>query len=182
MVTAVKDVCIFMIIVQAVLCFTPGNSYEKYIRILVGILMVLRITEPVFGFFMNEETKMEIQNKVRIFQEELENQTIEIGIGNPDIGIYSSIEEELKRKVEGCSDNYVVGSVELSGMELSDGSLLSGDSLQVTITVIPNSNAGEEEMKLQELYGNCLGVTPEQIQIVYANRSGRQRGGKSVKR
>ena len=74
MVSAVKDICIFMIIVQAVLCFAPGSAYEKYIRILVGLLIILRITEPVFGIFMDEGAKAEIQSKVMELQEELENQ------------------------------------------------------------------------------------------------------------
>lgn len=77
MVSAVKGICIFMIIVQAVLYFAPGSAYEKYIRILVGLLIVLRITEPVFGIFMDEEAKAEIQSRVMELQEELEDQRVD---------------------------------------------------------------------------------------------------------
>lgn len=79
MISAVKDICIFMIIVQAILCFSPGSVYEKYIRILVGLLMILRITEPIFGIFMDGEAKVEIQNRVMALQEELESQKVEFG-------------------------------------------------------------------------------------------------------
>lgn len=79
MVSAVKDICIFMIIVQAIVCFAPSGAYEKYIRILVGLLMILRITEPIFGIFMDGEAKAEIQNRVMALQEELESQKVDFG-------------------------------------------------------------------------------------------------------
>ena len=41
MVEAIKEICIFVIIAQAVMFFVPGNAYMKYVRILVGILMIL---------------------------------------------------------------------------------------------------------------------------------------------
>lgn len=181
MVTAVKDICIFMIIVQAVLCFTPSSSYEKYIRVLVGILMILRITEPIFGIFLKEETRTEIQNKVMVLQEELENQEWQIEAGNQDIGIYNSIEEELKKKIEGCGDGNIVREVELTGMDFDKASAVSMSDVQITIAVIPQADGEKETAKLQELYGNCLGVMPEQIMIEYVEHS-RQRGGERVKR
>lgn len=102
MVSAVKDICIFMIIVQAVLCFAPNAAYEKYIRVLVGVLIILRITEPLFGIFLKEETRAEIQNRVTALQEELENQKFEIK--DQDMEIYRIVEEELRRKVEESED------------------------------------------------------------------------------
>ena len=181
MVSAVKDICIFMIIVQAVLCFTPSSSYEKYIRVLVGILLILRITEPVFGIFLKEETKAEIQNRVMALQEELENQEWQIEVGKQDVGIYSSIEEELKRKIEGCGDGNTVRAVELNGMDFDETPEVSKSGIQITVTVIPQADGEKETARLQELYGNCLGVMPEQIMIEYIDHS-RQRGGEHVKR
>ena len=55
MVAAVKEICIFVMIAQAVMFFVPSNSYMKYVRILVGVMMILKITEPVFGLFLDEE-------------------------------------------------------------------------------------------------------------------------------
>lgn len=54
MVDAVKEVCIFMIIAQAILFFVPGSTYMKYVRVLVGIIMIIRIMEPVLGLFPGE--------------------------------------------------------------------------------------------------------------------------------
>ena len=40
MVSVVKEICIFMIVAQAVLFFVPGSVYVKYVRVLVGIMMI----------------------------------------------------------------------------------------------------------------------------------------------
>ncbi len=101
MVSAIKDICIFMIIVQAVMYFAPGGSYEKYIKILIGILMILRITEPVLGFFMDGEAKMEIQRRAMALQEELKVREWElVELEGQRLEVYSSIEEELKEELE----------------------------------------------------------------------------------
>lgn len=104
MVLAIKDICIFIIIAQAVLCFAPGNSYEKYIRILVGIIMILRITEPVFGIFLDGEAKKEIQSRVTVFMEELDEIGQEIEIDDRNAEVYSSIKEEVEKNLTGVND------------------------------------------------------------------------------
>ena len=100
MVSPIKDICIFMITVQAVMYFAPGGSYEKYIKILIGILMILRITEPVLGFFMDGEAKMEIQRRAMALQEELKVREWEVELEGQRLEVYSSIEEELKEELE----------------------------------------------------------------------------------
>ena len=41
MISAIKEICIFMIIAQAILFFVPGTSYGKYVRLLVGMMLIL---------------------------------------------------------------------------------------------------------------------------------------------
>ena len=43
MISAIRDICIFMIIAQTILYFVPGDSYMKYVRVLVGIMMILKV-------------------------------------------------------------------------------------------------------------------------------------------
>ena len=76
------------------------GSYEKYIKILIGILMILRITEPVLGFFMDGEAKMEIQRRAMALQEELKVREWEVELEGQRLEVYSSIEEELKEELE----------------------------------------------------------------------------------
>ena len=71
MVAAVKEICIFVMIAQAVMFFVPSNSYMKYVRILVGVMMILKITEPVFGLFLDEEREKEISRQIMLFSQEI---------------------------------------------------------------------------------------------------------------
>jgi len=184
-----------MIIVQAVLFFVPSGAYMKYVRILVGILLILRITETLFGFLLDEGQSEEIRGRLQEWENSMEYHNYEIEIEDGSMGIYSGIEEELKGKLEACESDYQVKAVELvKGIK--------GDDMGISVTVAPkddsagiNGNevkAGEkiqiepvvvgekadaakeadpdEEKRLWELkvlYGNCIGVDPERMEIRY---------------
>ena len=64
MVSIIKDICIFMIIAQAILFFVPGSSYGKYVRLLVGIMMILQLTQPLFQLLTDEEERRRIADRV----------------------------------------------------------------------------------------------------------------------
>ena len=70
MVSVVKEICIFMIVAQAVLFFVPGSVYVKYVRVLVGIMMIMGITGPLFGLFLSEDKKLEIGQTIEARSEE----------------------------------------------------------------------------------------------------------------
>ncbi len=80
MVDAVKEICIFMIIAQAILFFVPGSTYMKYVRVLVGIIMIIRIMEPVLGLFPGEGTQQEIRQAIAMLENSIrsENPGVEI--------------------------------------------------------------------------------------------------------
>lgn len=195
MISIIKNICIFMIIVQAVLFFVPSGAYMKYVRILVGILLILRITETLFGFLLDEGQSEEIRGRLQEWENSMEYHNYEIEIEDGSMGIYSGIEEELKGKLEACESDYQVKAV-----ELVKG--INGDDMGISVTVAPkddsagiNGNevkAGEriqiepvvvgekadaakeadpdEEKSLWELkvlYGNCIGVAPERMEIRY---------------
>lgn len=45
----IQKIGIFMIVAQAVLHFAPGAKYEKYIKLIVGILILLQFLNPLYG-------------------------------------------------------------------------------------------------------------------------------------
>ena len=77
MVSVIKEICIFIIVAQAILFFVPGKSYIKYVRILVGIIMILRITEPIFGLVMDEESQQKIRDRIRMLEENIDISDVE---------------------------------------------------------------------------------------------------------
>ncbi len=113
MISIIKEICIFMIIAQAVLFFVPGNSYMKYVKILVGIIMIMRITQPIFGMVSSDETKQEMQDRITELGKNIETAQNGVKIEGDNMGIYSSIEEELKNRLNKSEVDYEVEEVEL---------------------------------------------------------------------
>lgn len=99
----IKKIGIFIILAQAILYFVPGNAYLKYVKALVGVMIIAQLARPVLSLFSGEEWKeMDIQTKEFSQMLNAENQTREIEEKTEDI--YNRIEEEIKeeaKKAEG---------------------------------------------------------------------------------
>ena len=95
MISAIKEICIFMIIAQAILFFVPGTSYGKYVRLLVGMMLILRITEPLFGIFLSEEKQLEIRERISDLEQIIHRQEAEIVLEDNVEVIGREIEEEI---------------------------------------------------------------------------------------
>ncbi|MCM1135888.1 MAG: stage III sporulation protein AF [Clostridium sp.] len=114
MIAVIKEICIFMIIAQGILLFVPGKTYVKYVRALVGIMMIMGITGPLFSLFMNEEKKREIQERAAELERSLTAESSRIEIPDNRLEIYSGIEKELAQRLAECESGYAVSGVELS--------------------------------------------------------------------
>lgn len=187
MISAVKEICIFMIIAQAVMFFVPGGSYMKYVRILVGILMILRITEPVLTFLADEETGQEIADRMRVLWNGMGQEGQELSIEDGSIGLYRGIEEELQTRLNRCQSDFEVIEVELADEEgqvivtVDLRNLPEGESKgeifvePVVLGGAPENTVQEEDEELNELkavYSGCIGINPENITIKYAGDKG----------
>ena len=47
MIQVIREVGIFIVIAQAVLYFVPGESYVKYVKIIIGIIMIAKMAQPL---------------------------------------------------------------------------------------------------------------------------------------
>ena len=47
LVDVIKKIGIFMLAAQAVIHFAPGQKYEKYIKLIVGILILVQFIIPI---------------------------------------------------------------------------------------------------------------------------------------
>ena len=50
MLDTIREIGIFMIAAQAVVHFAPGRQYEKYIKSVSGIIILLLFLQPVLRF------------------------------------------------------------------------------------------------------------------------------------
>ncbi len=193
MVSIIKDICIFMIIAQAILFFVPGSSYGKYVRLLVGIMMILQLTQPLFQLLTDEEERRRIADRVAQLEQAVSAQGQGLVVEDNRDGIARAIEQELKEKLEECDSGYRIQAV-----------ALDQDQGRVVVTVRAEDKAGgargeiriepvclgekspqesarqegavaqddAEKERLQRLCGQALGVEEQRVEIVL-----RQEGG-----
>ena len=191
MVSIVKEICIFMIVAQAVLFFVPGSVYVKYVRVLVGIMMIMGITGPLFGLFLSEDKKLEIGQKIEALEAGIRSEENVFAVPDSRQDIYRAVEQELKERLEAGGGKYRVLDAEVaedkvvitveeaeSGRERD----FRDEEKQVTIQIEP-IRIGEENEKeagalgqavpdsdilaLKELYGSRIGVDGENIEIIF---------------
>lgn len=115
---------IFMIAAQAVIHFTPEQKYEKYIKLLVGMIILLQFVMPLHDIMSGAETdwSMKLADMEKIF--EMESADAEIaGSSSVTESVINSLENEIKSRLnnEISEEDYVVSNVRIS-MKASDGS------------------------------------------------------------
>ena len=171
MVDAVKEVCIFMIIAQAILFFVPGSTYMKYVRVLVGIIMIIRIMEPVLGLFPGEE----IRQAIAMLENSIRSESPGVEIQDQETEIYKNIEEEVLEKLNACDSSY-----RAVGVDIGDTVIIRVQSRKEEapgmVEIAPVRLEGETEEKqakrqegfekLKKIYGSCLGVEENKIEII----------------
>ena len=180
MVGAIKEVCIFVIIAQAVMFFVPGNSYMKYVRILVGILMILKITEPVLGLLLDEEKEKEIRERILLLEQEISFSSQTLNLEDNRLEIYESITDELKNRLNDCKSEYEVLDAELTKdqmlvitvrekeMEKNEDNKIQVEAIVIGGGAPQKSNmTKEKEQELKELFGNCISVDADRIELLF---------------
>ncbi len=175
MVDAVKEVCIFMIIAQAILFFVPGSTYMKYVRVLVGIIMIIRIMEPVLGLFPGEGTQQEIRQAIAMLENSIRSENPGVEIQDQETEIYKNIEEEVLEKLNACDSSF-----RAVGVDIGETVIIRVQSRKEEapgmVEIAPVRLEGETEEKqdkrqegfekLKKIYGSCLGVEENKIEII----------------
>ena len=68
----IENIAFYMVVVVAVMQMIPGESYKKYIRFFVGMILILMLTGPILNIFgMSDFQNAEYQKEL----EEIENAT-----------------------------------------------------------------------------------------------------------
>ncbi|MCD7835359.1 MAG: stage III sporulation protein AF [Lachnospiraceae bacterium] len=62
---------IFMICAQTIVHFRPNGSYEKYIKLLVSVMLLIQILKPVMDIF-GESSSEDFEVRIAWFDEQLQ--------------------------------------------------------------------------------------------------------------
>ncbi len=68
---AICQVGTFMICAQAVVHFRPKASYEKYLKLLVSVMILIQIFLPISHLF-SKEIQVDISERVKILEQDME--------------------------------------------------------------------------------------------------------------
>ena len=67
----IKNACIFLIVAQILMILVPEEAYAKYLRVLISIILILKITEPVINFMADDKERETIAQNLEQMQMEL---------------------------------------------------------------------------------------------------------------
>lgn len=184
----IRNTCIFMLSAQAIIFFVPGQAYAKYVRVLVGVMLILQICSPLLKLFWPEGEYGQILQQGKEIEEEIDRIWKENKTEESSMGIYNGIERELKDRLAQATAEYEVIQVRIldqEGTALRDG---NGEKQaeKIVITVREKQMGSQvkiepvqigketweeeqlpdsEEKRLRELFGACIDVAPQRIEI-----------------
>ena len=71
MLEAIKNACIFLLIAQILMVLVPEEAYAKYVRVLVSLILILKITQPFLILISGREAQEVMQANVEQLYVEL---------------------------------------------------------------------------------------------------------------
>ncbi len=121
-----KGIGIFILCAQSFMHFAAGKTYEKYVKLLIGVMILAQFIVPVRALFLGSENA-QMWEEIEQFRKEMERMAQETGRdaaealeqGGTDLGAERekrAVEEELKGRIAEIAGSYgwVAEEVELS--------------------------------------------------------------------
>lgn len=181
-----KKVTIFMLAGQIIVQFLPSGGYEKYVKMMISIMVLSQIALPILslGKFDAQQT---FQTALRQYEEEMERisrQVEEAGLEGRDYQ-QEALSLTARNSLEEVSAQYGVTVTAVS--RTADGRLAlqvsGGTQQQVRIEKVEIPSQGQEEeavmagtentetaQKQQELrkaFAEELGIAPEELEVIW---------------
>lgn len=181
-----KKVTIFMLAGQIIVQFLPSGGYEKYVKMMISIMVLSQIALPILslGKFDAQQT---FQTALQQYEEEMERisrQVEEAGLQGRDYQ-QEALSLTARTSLEEVSAQYGVTVTAVSRTEDDRLSLqVSGGTQQrVRIEKVEISPQGQEEeavmagtentetaqkqQELREAFAEELGIAPEELEVIW---------------
>lgn len=177
----IREIGIFIVIAQAILYFVPGESYVKYVKVIIGVIMIAKMAQPVLAFINGGEWEQLLEQA-----EEFESLTDfeESNTGQEDNSdeIREQVEKELADKLnEKPFKGYIVSGVCIDDkgknnivITVSEGKEETVKEIKIEEINLQGKNITEDEenefMKketdeLKAYYGEMLGTAPDNLEV-----------------
>lgn len=154
----IKKIGIFMIAAQAVIHFAPAQKYEKYIRMIVGVMILLLFLTPLYQILT--KTTWEAPDWNGLTVNGLEESIPQLDMASNPVmdSVVKQMEEEIKsrlnREVKG--ENYHVVSVNVSVNTMEDADGYGGkqyelNSVRVVMRQTYSIGGGESQNNMDKI-------------------------------
>lgn len=189
---AVKQIGIFMICAQAILHFKPSDKYEKYMKLLISIMVLVQILMPIVQCFSKESSAysyfFEQVEKIRTeMKRELEQMEVESIMQEETI--LQEIREEVKTRINkvasglGLEANYVWGEQDdaqdclviyvkekqnLQDISIHIEPIIGGQKRMISEQNSPEEAQKEEKLRmLRKEISKELKIPEEEIEVLW---------------
>lgn len=176
MLESIRQIGIFMIVAQTVMHFAANGQYEKYMKIIAGVIVLLLFIRPFISG--SEEQAAKWQDEITRMMEQIEAQSVDFDHmayeGTlAEAAVIRQIEEEITRRLNEVSADHgcrvVKTTIALTGQggELIGNGDLAGEYEfdHVRITVRDQQETGEEEAVQMEQSEIGAGQAVERKQL-----------------
>lgn len=99
MLEAMKNACIFLLIAQILMVLVAEEAYAKYVRVLVSLILILKITQPLLSLVSGREAR-------EVMQSNVEQLCVELSVRE----LPSAMQSETGNLYEHMTE-YVVGQI-----------------------------------------------------------------------
>lgn len=178
---AIKEIGIFIVIAQAILYFVPGESYVKYVKVIIGVIMIAKMAQPVLTFINGGEWE-QLLEQAEEFGSLTDFEESNTGPEDNSDEIREQVEKELADKLnEKPFKGYIVSGVLLDVKEEKDIVIMVSEEKEETVKEIKieEINLREEDTaedegskpmeketeELKAYYGEILGTDPDNLEV-----------------
>ena len=178
---AIREIGIFIVIAQAILYFVPGESYVKYVKVIIGVIMIAKMAQPVLTFINGGEWE-QLLEQAEEFGSLTDFEESNTGPEDNSDEIREQVEKELADKLnEKTFKGYIVNGVLLDVKEEKDIVIMVSEEKEETVKEIKieEINLREEDTaedegskpmeketeELKAYYGEILGTDPDNLEV-----------------
>lgn len=148
-----KRASIFVILAQTIVRFRPGESYEKYLKMLVSVMTMAVLVLPIMNLFKKDLIN-NFQKELDGFELRMEDTLSEAyDLKELDMDNYKeALKKEIKLRLNNHlnSEGYLVKKVELTGVKEKEDAFREGESIVIYLMPAPEDKA--------ELRKRCAGI------------------------
>ena len=103
----IKQIGIFMICAQAILHFKPSEKYEKYLKLLISVMILAQLLSPVMQIISGNNCE-DFQSRIEDIQAEINQKMEQLEIENAinEENILRETEKEIKIRINNIAIKY----------------------------------------------------------------------------